>query len=109
MTERFEKLEQLMGGYFHQDWDIQGASDAEVIAAFRRAEPVNQIEATIAEIDHLLELVNGDPLKIEKILAALGCEYDYQALGLNGQVWLQRVHSLLLSSEPQPPASPSSI
>ncbi|GAA3105054.1 hypothetical protein GCM10010520_57420 [Rhizobium viscosum] len=102
MTERFDKLEQLLGGYFHQDWDTEGANDAEVIAAFRRTEPVNQIEATIAEIDHLLQLFTGDPLKIEELLGALGCEYYYQAYGLNGQEWLQRVRSLLLSPEPQP-------
>ncbi|MBB3313473.1 hypothetical protein FHT78_005265 [Rhizobium sp. BK196] len=108
MTVRFEKLEQLMGGYFHQDWDTEGASDAEVISAFRRAEPVNQIEATIVEIDHLLWLFTRNPLKIEEHLAALGCEYYYQAHGLNGQEWLQRVRSLLLSPEPHPPTSPSS-
>lgn len=105
MTERFKNLEQLLGGYFHQDWDMEGATDAEVIVAFRRAASVDQIEATIAEVDHILRRFSRDPLKIEELLAALGCEYYYQADGLTGQEWLQRVHSLLNTPEPRPPSS----
>ena len=102
MTERFKNLEQLLGGYFHQDWDMEGATDADVIVAFRRAASVDQIEATIAEVDHILRRFSGDSLKIEELLAALGCEYCYQADGPSGQEWLQRVHSLLNTPEPRP-------
>ncbi|WP_160007344.1 contact-dependent growth inhibition system immunity protein [Rhizobium sp. 18055] len=99
MAKNFENLEHLLGGYFHQDWDVEGANDAEVISAFQRTEPVKRIEVTIAEIDHILQLFTGDASKIEELLTAWGCEYYYQTDGLSGQEWLQRVRSLLMEPE----------
>ncbi|MEW9524416.1 hypothetical protein MRBLRH8O_002238 [Agrobacterium radiobacter] len=55
MTKRSEKFEQLLGGYFHQDWDIEGEKDSDVIVAFRQAVPAVEIEATIAEVDRMLQ------------------------------------------------------
>jgi hypothetical protein len=103
MTENFVHLEILLGGYFHQDWDVEGATDADVILAFRQAEAADQIEATIFEVNQVLQLCAGEPLKADEILAGLGCEYYYQADDLTGISWLERVRSLLLS--PHPPSS----
>lgn len=103
MTECFVNLERLLGGYFHQDWDMAGATDADVILAFRQAEPADQIEATIFELNQVLQLYAGEPLKADELLAGLGCEYYYHSDGLTGISWLERVRSLLLS--PQSPSS----
>jgi len=104
MTESFVNLERLLGGYFHQDWDMEGATDADVILAFRQAEAASQIEATISEVNQVLQLCAGEPLKADELLAGLGCEYYYHADGLTGIAWLERVRSLLLSPDPQPPS-----
>lgn len=105
MTERFVNLGRLLGGYFHQDWDIEGSTDAEVILAFCQAVPADQIEATVFDVDQVLELCAGDALKADELLASLGCEYYYQADGLTGIAWLERVRSLLLSPAPKPASS----
>ena len=103
MTENFANFERLLGGYFHQDWDTAGATDADVILAFRRAEPTGQVAATAFEIGQVLQLYPGDPSKLDELLSRLGCEYYYQADGLTGIAWLERVRALLLSPDPQPP------
>ncbi|WP_147290474.1 contact-dependent growth inhibition system immunity protein [Pannonibacter phragmitetus] len=105
MTERFATLEQLLGGYFHQDWDIAGETDIDVILAFRQEESAGLVNDLMSEIDLLLQLNASDPSKIDDILASLGCEYYYQSAGLTGFSWLERVRSLLASPEPQPPSS----
>ncbi|WP_139330653.1 contact-dependent growth inhibition system immunity protein [Rhizobium sp. RU33A] len=104
MTESFVNLERLVAGYFHQDWDIEGASDADVILAFRRAEAAEQVEATISEVNQVLQLCAGEPLKADELLAGFGCEYYYHADDLTGISWLERVRSLLSSPDFQPPS-----
>lgn len=88
-----------MSGYFNQDWDITGPTDAEAILAFRRTEPSAQVEATILEVDQVLLSSGGDSSAVDELLTSLGCEYFYRADGLTGISWLERVRSLLLSPE----------
>lgn len=104
MTQSFVNLERLLAGYFHQDWDIEGETDADVILAFRQSEPADQIEATIFDANQVLQLCAGEPFKVDELLASLGCEYYYQADGLTGISWLERIRSLLLSPDTQPPS-----
>lgn len=95
MTDQFERLQQLMSGYFHQDWDIEGETDDAVVSAFRRTSTPEQVSATVGELDRLIQLCLIGQVEAEKILASLGCEYYYQADSLTGLEWLERVRSLL--------------
>ena len=104
MTEKYKQLEQLIGGYFHQDWDIEGENDAEVVTAYLRAITPEKVIATIGEIDLLLEecrAVEGEP---ENSLRKLGCEYCYQADNLTGSEWLRHIRALLVSDDRVPSA-----
>lgn len=105
MTQRYLNLGRLLSGYFNQDWDFTWASDAEVILAFRRAEPSAQVDATIVELEQLLMSSGDDPSVVDEILTSLGCEYFYEADGLTGISWLERMKYLLLSSEHDLPST----
>ncbi|MFT6774950.1 MAG: hypothetical protein ACJA1L_002666 [Paracoccaceae bacterium] len=72
VTERFVNLEILIGGYFHQDWNIERANDVEIILASRQAEPADLMEATVFEVEKLFRLCAGDPLKFDEFLASFG-------------------------------------
>lgn len=100
MTENFANLGLLLGGYFHQDWDLEGTTDADVILAFRRVGSADQVEATVLDVDQAIQFCVAYPLKADETLARLGCEYYYQADGLTGAAWLQRLRTLLLSPMP---------
>ena len=73
MAERMEGLEQLMGAYFHQDWDLDGGEASDTVRAFLR-EPRELVVATADEIDTLLDerLPEG---ALEARLDAWGCDY----------------------------------
>ena len=46
----YPELETLIGGWFHQDFDINGKTVAEVVSAYRQVTPDDQQEALAGEI-----------------------------------------------------------
>ena len=93
MIMHFEQLQQLIGGYFHQDWDIEGQSDEEVVFAFVRDNTSETARHVIAEIDDILYGISG--LDLDELLNYLGCEYSYQTDGKSAAQWLKRLRNVL--------------
>ncbi|EHR68977.1 hypothetical protein BurJ1DRAFT_0078 [Burkholderiales bacterium JOSHI_001] len=52
--ESYPLLANLMGAYFHQDYDIDGPELEDVVGAYCRVAPDNKRRALVAEIDRLL-------------------------------------------------------
>jgi contact-dependent growth inhibition (CDI) system CdiI-like immunity protein len=50
----YSELETLIGGWFHQDFDINGRTIAEIVSAYRRVTPEDQQRALIADIHTFL-------------------------------------------------------
>jgi hypothetical protein len=46
-------LQQLLAGYFHQDWDLDGGTSSDTVAAFLN-EPTDVTTACAEQIDRLL-------------------------------------------------------
>jgi hypothetical protein len=59
-------VEQSIAGYFHQDWDLDGDDDGEVIGSFVEGE----------SMEHVQEV---------------GCAFRHQADGYSGAEWLNSV------------------
>lgn len=53
MTE-IPVLHDLMSSYFHQDYDLMGDSDNEILIAFVQTHSPEVIRQAVAEIDHVL-------------------------------------------------------
>jgi hypothetical protein len=51
----YSHLADLVGGWFHQDYDIEGETVADVINAFRAVTPPDQQAALCAEITAFLD------------------------------------------------------
>lgn len=105
MNERFGQLKQLIGGYFHQDWDIEGGTDNEVVWAYKRAITPEQLVKTINELDELIKDCSNPSNDPDQLLNGLGCEYCYQSDGLTALKWIRRIRRLLHSESSSPPTS----
>jgi hypothetical protein len=53
----YPELETLIGGWFHQDFDINGETLEEILAAYRAVTPANQQRALAGEIRRFLDEV----------------------------------------------------
>jgi hypothetical protein len=50
----YPEMESLIGGWFHQDFDINGESLDEIVAAYRAVTPQDQQRALAAELRRYL-------------------------------------------------------
>jgi hypothetical protein len=50
----YPEMETLIGGWFHQDFDINGESLDEIVAAYRAVTPKDQQRALVAELRRYL-------------------------------------------------------
>ena len=97
MQERYPGLSQLLGAYFHQDWDARDASDDAVIARFQREEPGALVQRARDDIAHVLHMTRSDA-ELSAMLDSLGNYYYFPADGLSAQAWLARVGERLAAA-----------
>jgi hypothetical protein len=90
----FPFLDALIGGWFHQDFDIEGDTLAAVIAAFRRVSNADDWAETRADIARLLRRYDDAALPREFVrLFAPGI--DAEAWCGSTRAWLTQIDELL--------------
>src|SRR5690348_14757666 len=90
MTARDERLIQFFGGYFHQDWDIEGASSwRDVIAQYAKQVPAPQVQQISEDLRDWLTDSAAD--ENENLPPAFACDYDTRSEGMTDRQWVQQV------------------
>lgn len=88
----------FLSGYFHEDWEVEAETDAEVVACFWRSRPsASDVEALAQELVLVAAKHDAEPSE-EWLLRVYGCYYQPRADGLSGSDWLRRLSTLLRSS-----------
>lgn len=95
MRAKFPYLEQFLGAYFHQDWDLEDGNALEVICHYLRDESATIIPLVIDDIEHLLGLKWDEPSLRNVVIYELGCYYDPTCDGLSYGEWLRWVQMSL--------------
>ena len=90
----FEKLGNLLGGYFHQDWTLESSSADEVIEQFIHDQGPDRCHAVAQEIDQLLKTKTSESA-LKETLRSLGSAYNFAADGFSASEWLRHVRSKL--------------
>jgi len=90
MSTRNERLEQFFGGYFHQDWDIEGAQSwRDVVKQYSVDAPRAQMLAIRTDLqDWLDESVNDEN---ENLPPSFACDYDARSEGLTEREWVRQI------------------
>jgi CdiI immunity protein len=67
-SENYPALADLISGWFHQDFDIEGDTIEEIIGAFHASSTLEARQAVIAEITHFLHqhaaAIDGEFMRI---------------------------------------------
>lgn len=93
--EQYPYLFNLIGGWFHQDFSLEGNNTfEEIIAAFRNESPPSDWMGVRADIHRLLRFYDG-----EKLSQEFGRLFSYQVdpalWGMTTRQWLSKVDELL--------------
>jgi len=94
MTEKFILTKGLMS-YFHQDWDIDGETDIEVVNYFCVNNPDVSTKELCTELKFLICEYEGKEAELAALLKELGNEYYYQADNLSATQWVTKLISFL--------------
>jgi hypothetical protein len=94
----FPALRQLMGAYFHQDWELDG-DESDVVDLFVRHEP-ESADRLPAEVDRLLAELPDEPALRSFILEDLGAYYLADAEGGTFRGWLSQIAERVRAATP---------
>lgn len=81
-------LDELMNGYFHQDWQLDG-STGDVVNLFLEWEP-QTARALPEEIDAVLDAVSDED-SLGDLLRSKGCQYWADPVAGGYRSWLQAI------------------
>ena len=92
-TDPYPFLRQLIGGWFHQDFDLGGGSLEEILASYRSVTPPAEVAAARAAIDKLVAAA-GDNLEHE-FVQRFHPDVDPSGWGMTTREWLIQIRNLL--------------
>ena len=84
----YPALAQLFGGYYHQDWLQDHASQDAALHAFVRDTSAETVGAAAAEIDRLLGAGFSDAELAQVLTDGFDCNYMPETDGLTPGAWL---------------------
>ena len=90
MNARNERLEQFFGGYFHQDWDIEGATSwRDVIKHYAVNVPRPDVVTIRNDLEEWLNETASD--KSQNLPPSFGCDYNPRSDGLTERQWVSQI------------------
>jgi|SRR5467141_3468784 len=91
MVEAFPRLTNLLGAYFHQDWDLEAPTPDGVIDVYLREVGSNRALKTADEIDQLLHQARSESQVRDFVLEKTGHGYDPSLEEITAREWLAYV------------------
>ncbi len=76
MAQQYPALFQFLGGYFHEDWQLDFADWISVVRDYKSHASSNELRRVIIEIEGLLIDTPDDQALRHRLFHELGCYYD---------------------------------
>src|SRR5262249_52333321 len=93
LHESYPFLRQLLGGGFHQDFDIDGDTLEEILAKFKSVTPEGGILGVKSDIETFIK--NSRDALCKQFVAHFQPEVDPRRWGMTTREWLMRIHEIL--------------
>lgn len=93
-SESYPRLASLIGGWFHQDFDLAGDTLEEIVAAYKKVHSSKDWNGARAEFAKFLQ-GRGDAQVRKDFVRLFQPGIDVEAWGTSTRQWLLRVAELL--------------
>jgi hypothetical protein len=93
LHEPYPFLRRLLGGWFHQDFDIDGETLEEILAKFKSVTPEAEVLGVKLDIETLLQN-SADDLD-DEFAGHFQPDIDPAGWGMTTREWLMCVHKIL--------------
>ncbi|WP_127960489.1 contact-dependent growth inhibition system immunity protein [Serratia microhaemolytica] len=95
MMLHFSELEQLLGAYFHQDWDLDHPDADGVIKFYKQDVDSKTIFSLKQQVLHLIDSDNTDDDLQSLLFEKMGCCYYYPSEWGSSKEWLKHIIDVL--------------
>lgn len=92
MNFNFPDLEELVGGYFHQDWKEDASTAAGVLERYLSEWPIESVSKTL---DELIALLQENDERLASTVMSMGSYYNPVGDGLTYREWLNQIAARL--------------
>ncbi len=98
-----ENIEQLFGGYFHEDWNEEASEPSEVVDNFVRTSGMveAELESLAKDLQEIAQRHEGQ--KDNWLFRELGCCFDPSADGQTDSEWVRDLALQLIAKMGQAP------
>ncbi len=107
--QQFPYLDQLLGGYFHQDMSIHGDTVEDIVAAFRADSDPPYWRIVREDIRRFLAQPEDDEELTQDFLRTFHPDLIERPWGLTIRQFLERVDQLLTEPIPNSPSVPPTV
>jgi len=92
-SQSFPSFAQFLGGWFHQDFDLDGDTLEGIVANYKEATDAAEVQAAKQEVDSFLAQSGAD---IDRaFVEVFSPDVDPAGWGLTTKEWLERIRDLL--------------
>jgi hypothetical protein len=92
MADRYFRLKQFLGSYFHQDWVLEAQNADEVLHRYAKQESEDMRLAIVSEI---AELLQANDQVLRDTIQDSGFCYDPSVEGMSVRQWLGKTLEVL--------------
>jgi hypothetical protein len=92
MSTNYPNLDNLIGCYFHQDWQTEGPTVDAVLETYLKEYSAEYPPLVLAELRALLQRSDAE---VEAELDKMGCEYSPEGDNTTYREWLDRMEARL--------------
>jgi hypothetical protein len=93
--QKFPALSAFFGGWFHQDWPIEGPDDVAVVDRFVSESDPELVDAVRLEFDRLLALGLDEAAMRSAVWYGFGCGYTPEGSGRTMTEWVRSIRDRL--------------
>lgn len=89
-------LEQLLGGWFHQDFDLEGGDIETIIADYKQVSHAHDVMGLRADIKRLIHDTEANELVLEQVFIDLfKPDVMPEAWGMTTKDWLLQIYKIV--------------
>ena len=99
MNQDYPELQQLLAGYFNEDWVDDHESADDVINFFISEASAGMLEKVRQELEKLILIEQSEQELQDYLFTNIGCGYYYPSEWEDGKTWLTHVASMLRTAK----------
>jgi hypothetical protein len=92
-----ERLRQFFGGYFNQDWDLNGPTWQDVVLVFVKDNSRESALNVLNAIRSWLQSAASNAEIARELQDSFWCEYSAQSDGITDRQWVEQVAEFIAS------------